>query len=101
MAETCSVRVSFPCACAWLIGDSIACVHSHGQGNRPSGQSKTAIKIAATTTKVSITAVVVGRIGCVANLKARLETGPFVSEQVPVAVDLYERQNEPPHPQPH
>jgi len=40
------------------------CANSHGQGNRPSGQSKTAIKIAATATKMSTTAIVVGRIGC-------------------------------------
>ena len=35
---------------------------SHGQGRRPSGQSNTAIKIATTTTKLSVSAVVIGRI---------------------------------------
>jgi hypothetical protein len=53
---------------------------SHGQGSRPSGQSNTAIKIATTTTKVSVSAVVVGRIGWRIKVKARLLTGLLLAE---------------------
>ena len=53
---------------------------SHDQGRRPSGQSNTAIKIAATTTKVSVTAVVVDRIGWRTKVKARLLTGLLLAE---------------------
>jgi hypothetical protein len=53
---------------------------SHGQGKRPSGQSNTTIKITATTTKVSATAVVVDRIGWRNKVKARLLIGLPVGE---------------------
>jgi hypothetical protein len=53
---------------------------NYGQGKRPSGQSNTTIKITATTTKVSATAVVVDHIGCRIKVKARLLTGLLIGE---------------------
>ena len=61
---------------------------SHGQGKRPGGQSKTAIKAATTTTKVSVSAVVVGRIGCLAKLKARLVTGLLFGDRLAMQVRI-------------
>jgi hypothetical protein len=61
---------------------------SHNLGKRPSGQSKTAIKAAAPTTKVSVTTVVVDRIGCLAKLKARLVTGLLFGERIAMQVRI-------------